>query len=122
MDATNNNSDFAQRLRTLRMQKGLSQRAFTKSIDLNYTQYNRYETGETIPSADTLTKLADSLNVSVDYLLDGKEEDAAVANLSDKNLLNLFQEIESFPEKEKEHITFILESLVKNRKHQQLAS
>jgi transcriptional regulator with XRE-family HTH domain len=113
---------FAERLKKLRMEKGLSQRAFSLKINLNYVQYNRYEKGETIPSTDTLSKLADALDVSVDYLLEGKKEDAATANLQDKDLLKMFGEVEKFPENEKEEIKSVIDAYITRRKVKQLAS
>jgi transcriptional regulator with XRE-family HTH domain len=113
---------FAERLKKLRMEKGLSQRAFSLRINLNYVQYNRYEKGETIPSTDTLSKLADALGVSVDYLLEGKEEDAATANLQDKDLLKMFEEVEKFPKNEKEEIKSVIDAYITRRKIKQIAS
>jgi transcriptional regulator with XRE-family HTH domain len=113
---------FAQRLKQLRMQKGLMQKEFAKSISINYTQYNRYEKGETIPSAEIFAKLADALNTTVDYLMEGKADDAVVANLADKELIQLFREIEIFTPEEKEHVKFVLNGLVKTKKHEALSA
>lgn len=115
------NPVFAERLRTLRKKSGYSQKEFAEVINLHQVQYGRYERGDSKPYAETLTKIADALGVSTDYLLEGQEEDAIVANLEDKDLLRLFQEIEGFTELEKEHVKFVLESIVKNKKHKQLA-
>ena len=80
-----------------------------------------YEKGETLPSTETLAKLADALNVSVDYLYDGEEQDAAVANFSDKELLKLFQEVENFSTEEKDHVKFLITAIVKNKKYQEIS-
>lgn len=90
-------------------------------IGLNYTQYNRYENGETLPAAETLSKLAEALEVSVDYLLEGKEEAAAVAKLQDQELLKIFTDIEKLPPEKKSAVKSILESVVRDTKHQQIA-
>ena len=111
---------FAERLRELRMQKGFSQRAFTTAVGLNYSQYNRYERGDSVPSTETLAKLADALNVSVDYLLEGKEEDAAIANLSDRELLRMFEKTEKLPEKDKEHVKALLSAFLKSKEIENL--
>lgn len=122
MDANEESTALGARLRSLRMQKGLSQRAFTKLIGINYTQYNRYENGETVPSAESLSKLAEALDVSVDYLLEGKKEAAATANLEDRELLALFEEVESFSEEEKAHIKAVIKAFVTQKKLQSIAS
>ncbi len=122
MDANEAENRLGERLRTLRMQKGVSQRAFTKQIGINYTQYNRYENGETIPSAESLSKLAEALDVSVDYLLEGKREDAATANWEDRELLALFEEVERFSDEEKAHIKAVIKAFVTQKKVKTIAS
>lgn len=110
------------RLKSLRMQKGLSQKQLAEIANLNRVQYNRYEKGETMPSTETISKIADVLEVSVDYLLEGKEEDAAIANFEDKDLLQLFSEVEKMPNGDKTYIKQVLTDLIKVKKFQQLAS
>lgn len=123
-DATNSEkaATFSSRLKQLRMQKGLSQKAFAELIGTHPVQYNRYETGDNIPASELLTKIADALGVTVDYLLDGKNEEAAVAKFEDKDLLNLFSEVEKLKTEDKLYIKKVIEDLLKVKKFQQLAS
>jgi len=116
------NLSLAERLKALRMQKGLSQRKFSTMVDLNYTQYNRYEKGDRKPSTETIAKLADALDVSVDYLLDGEAKDAAIADMEDRELLQMFKEIEKFSPETKANIKATLNAYIKAEKLQQLAS
>ena len=109
-------------MRKLRMEKGLSQRAFTKLIDLNYTQYNRYENSERLPSSEILSKLSEVLEVSVDYLLEGNIENAAVANIEDKELLRLFEAVEKISTESKEHIKAVIKAFVKQDRQKEIAS
>lgn len=113
---------FSSRLKQLRMQKGLNQKAFAELVDVHPVQYNRYETGDNIPASELLTKIADALGVTVDYLLDGKNEEAAVAKFEDKDLLNLFSEVEKLKTEDKLYIKKVVEDLLKVKKFQQLAS
>lgn len=115
-------NSFSVRLKTQRMQKGLSQRAFAQMTDLNPVQYNRYENKGVIPSTETLARLADALEVSVDYLLEGQEEDAAIANFEDKDLLKLFSEVGKLDIENKNYIKKVLSDLVKVKKFEELAS
>jgi len=46
-----------------------------------------------------LTKLANALEVSSDYLMNGTPDDLANSSLSDKELLNQFKIIEKLPNK-----------------------
>ncbi|WP_338804605.1 helix-turn-helix transcriptional regulator [Xenorhabdus griffiniae] len=78
---------FAQRLRELRRQKGLSQSELGKLAELHYTHIGRFERGTSRPGSDTLKRLADVLDVSSDYLLEGAETEAAKARFEDRELL-----------------------------------
>lgn len=119
----NSNEAFAKRLKELRMQKGLSQKEFAKTVDIHPVHYNRYEKGATFPTAETLTRLADGLGVSVDYLLDGEEIDAAIANFEDRDLLKLFERLEKLPDEDKEKIKDVIDAfLMKKELKKQLAS
>jgi len=115
-------ASLADRLKKLRMQKGFSQRAFAASIGLNYVQYNRYEKEERKPSTNSLTKIADGLNVSVDYLLEGKEEDAATANMADQDLLEMFEQTEKLDDKNKEHVKALLGAFLKDKQLEKIYS
>ena len=112
---------FSNRLKKLRMEKGFSQRTFTKKVDLNYSQYNRYERGDSIPTTETISKLATALGVSVDFLLEGKTQDAATANFEDKDLLRLFERLEKLPPEDKNSIKDVIDGfLMKKELRKQL--
>jgi transcriptional regulator with XRE-family HTH domain len=109
---------ISERIRRLRIQKGISQKEFADQIGLHPAQYNRYEKGENIPSTDILGKLADALNVSFDYLYEGQKEDAITADFEDRELLQMFKEIEKLSTDKKEHIKYTLKSYIKAEKHE----
>lgn len=60
---------FAEKLRVLREQKGLSQAEVARRLNLNRITYGQYEQGKRHPDYETLIKIADYYNVSIDYLL-----------------------------------------------------
>ena len=57
------------RLLQLRRELGLSQDAFAQKILVTRQAVSRWETGETVPSLDTLNHIAKTFQVSVDHLL-----------------------------------------------------
>lgn len=59
-------------LRKLRNGKGLSQKELTDRLNINRSTYARYETSSTQPDFETLGKLSDFYEVSIDYIL-GRE-------------------------------------------------
>lgn len=64
--------NFSERLKDLRMQKGLSQIELAKKIGLSNSTISMYERGEREPDFETLDLIGDFFNVDVNYLL-GKE-------------------------------------------------
>jgi transcriptional regulator with XRE-family HTH domain len=93
LDMADISCGFAQRLRTLRKQKNLSQTELGKLAGLHYTHIGRFERGTSRPSSDTLKRLADALDVSSDYLLDGSTKEAAKAKFEDQELLRLVKKL-----------------------------
>ncbi|MEL4889728.1 helix-turn-helix domain-containing protein [Pectobacterium betavasculorum] len=116
-----NDTGFAQRLRDLRRQKGLSQSELGKLADLHYTHIGRFERGTSRPGGDTLKRLADALDVTGDYLLEGATDEAAKARFEDRELLRQFQEVELLPDEDKEVIKKLLDAFLTKKQLQALA-
>lgn len=113
---------FAERLRELRKQKGLSQTELGERVEVHYTHIGRYARGVSRPAADTLKRLADALGVSGDYLLEGAVEEAARARFEDRELLQQFQEIEKLPEEDKAVVKRFLDAFLTKKHLQELAA
>ena len=60
---------FAERLRYLREQKGISQAEVARRLDINHITYGLYEQGRRHPNYEMLIQFADFYDVSIDYLL-----------------------------------------------------
>ena len=59
---------FGERIKELRLKKGITQRQMADTFGITERNYQRYEVTDS-PSNDTLLKLADFFEVSTDYLL-----------------------------------------------------
>lgn len=60
---------FNKRLREMRMKRGLTQQKLSEIVDIALRTYQCYETGTRTPSYSLLIKLADILDVSIDWLM-----------------------------------------------------
>ena len=60
---------FAEKLKNLRKSKKITQEELAKIINVERSSIGKYESANTIPSNDTLIKIAEYFNVSTDYLL-----------------------------------------------------
>lgn len=60
---------FNKRLRQMRMKRGFTQQRLADALDIALRSYQCYETGTRTPCYDLLILIADTLDVSLDYLL-----------------------------------------------------
>ncbi|HOJ48543.1 MAG TPA: helix-turn-helix transcriptional regulator [Bacillota bacterium] len=60
---------FPKRLKELRGDKGLSQRELAKLLNISSSTIAMYETGQRDPDTETLQRLAEFFDCSIDYLL-----------------------------------------------------
>lgn len=67
---------FNERLKTLRIQRKMTQSELAKKIYISQPAYSKYEVGTASPNPETLCKIADALDVSVDYLLGSDSQPA----------------------------------------------
>jgi len=63
---------FSERLKTLRKEKKLTQKELAEQIGISQKSYSHWETGKNEASLENLIKLADLLEVSIDWLF-GRE-------------------------------------------------
>ncbi|MFB4390217.1 helix-turn-helix transcriptional regulator [Bacillus sp. BR_10] len=65
------------RLRSLREKHNLTQEQIAKKIGISRGTYAHYEINKRRPDYETLIKITDIFNVSLDFLLTGKEFDSS---------------------------------------------
>lgn len=75
------------RIKRIRMNKKISQRAVAEALGIPYSTYSNYENNNREPNHDTLKRIADVLDVSVSYLIYG--ETGSMATNTAEYLLTL---------------------------------
>lgn len=68
--------EFSERLKDLRKQAGLTQVDVAEKLGISQPAYASWERGAKKPTQENLVKIAQILNVSVDYLVGNSEEKA----------------------------------------------
>jgi len=106
---------FAARLRSLRKARDLSQTQLGQKAGLHYTHIGRFERGTSRPGGDTLKRLADALDTTSDYLIEGASDDAAAARVTDRELLRQFQAVEQLPDSDKHIVKTLLDAFLTRR-------
>jgi transcriptional regulator with XRE-family HTH domain len=69
------------RLAELRNLAGVAQQDIAEYLGVARGTYSRYETGEREPDVDTIIRLADYFNVSIDYLLERRVASVEISNV-----------------------------------------
>lgn len=109
-----------EKLKLARKQKGLTQGQLAKRAGTDSQRISKYERGVLVPTTAILVKLADALEVSLDYLL-REAEDRSVGKIRDTVLLDQFTEIDSLPESDKVLVKGLLDAFIKKSKFEILA-
>ena len=65
--------DLGRKLNELRKAYNLTQAEFSKKIGISRVNYTRYETNKSRPDYETLLKIADFYDISLDELFDRKK-------------------------------------------------
>jgi|SRR6218665_1604320 len=110
-----------ERIKELRIQKNLTQTDLSKLISFTFIQIGRYETGKSSPSSDVLQRLATALGTTTDYLMKGTEDEAVAAQLTDKELLKQFRQVEQLSPEDKNLVKTFIDAFLTKRQIQQLA-
>ena len=83
------------RLKEIRNKKNITQIRLSIAAEVSQETISAYESGKALPSAETLIKIADFLDVSIDYLLE--RTDNPIVNTLEKDedneLLNIYHQM-----------------------------
>jgi transcriptional regulator with XRE-family HTH domain len=110
---------LGERIQELRKALGLSQIDLANKIEVSKAQMSRYENQGIQPPANVLNKMADALNTSVDFLINGNSQEKAKAALKNTQLLQKFREMEQLPEGELEAILKVINAYLRDHKAKQ---
>jgi transcriptional regulator with XRE-family HTH domain len=113
--------EFKDRLKQARAKKGISQGELAKAIQVHVTNISRYERGENKPTSDVLSKLANALDTTVDFLMSGSLHDQADTEINDKELLSQFKQVEQLNAADKHLVKTFIDAFLTKRQIQQLA-
>ena len=95
------------RIVELRKKKGWSQTDLAKQVEASREAIGKYERDEAQPSVETAKKIADALDVTLDYLVD---EDALPA--FDKNTVKRLKSIQQLDDENKSHVFAMLDAFL----------
>lgn len=101
---------LGEHINSLRKQKGFSQAELGKRINTSGDIIGRYERNEVKPSIEVIVRMADALEVSIDFLV-GKSDVKL-----DTDTLNRIKEVSKLPEGERLQILRVIDALIRDYK------
>lgn len=105
---------FGERIASLRKKLKWSQDELAKKVGTSAPIIGRYERNEIKPSIETAKNIADSLGVTLDYLLGGSN-----SAVLDKDLLKRLEDIESLSLEDRDKIYYFIDMAVRDAKARQ---
>jgi len=101
----------------LRKQKGLSQTDLAGKTGISQVMVGKYERGDAVPSIEVAKKIADALEVSLDYLV-GEGQTAKF----DKRTLQRLEELEQLDDSKKQTLFDLIDTYIRDAKTRQTYS
>lgn len=108
---------IAERIRLIRQQRKLSQTELAEKSGVNLKSLSRYELGTSVPPADLLKQIADSLGVSTDSLLSDHQ-----TSIKDTALLEKFEVIQDMQGETRDMIVNFLDLAIRDHKAKKVYS
>ena len=105
------NMNIGKKITELRKQKNLSQTDFAKTVGVSREMIGRYERDEVMPSIEVAAKIADALEVSLDYLVGNSNKTAL-----DKQTMKLIHDIEDLEPSIKDKLIFLANAIIRDSK------
>ena len=105
---------ISERIRLTRQQKDITQAELAKRANINLKTLSRYELGSSIPPANALQAIAETLGVTADYLLNDKN-----VEIKDRELFKKFEIIQDIDNESKTIINKFLDLIIRDYKTKQ---
>lgn len=103
---------FATRLREAREARKMTQARLSELLEVDRRVYNRWERGTSVPQLDTVVRLSQVLQLSVDSLV-GLEATKEEAHVHNPRLHALFQQMDSLCDEDQQALIILMDSLMK---------
>ena len=104
---------IGKQIKLIRSKFEQTQAVFSKNVGVTMKTLSAYETERAKPPLNVMEQIADYCDISLDYLARGKEHSGKKNPVGDRQLIQLFERVESLPKKDREKIKSTLETLLK---------
>lgn len=113
---------IAKRLKDARMERGYTQIRLAQLSGVHDKAIAKYEGGVIIPTAETLKRIAEALEVSADYFLFDQAKMEGIPKVQDPALYDRYLVLESLSEADKESAFNLMDALIARKKLRDIAT
>ena len=106
---------LGQKIVRLRKQKKLSQAEVAQAVGVSRDAISKYERGDIVPSVENAKKIAEVLDVSLDYLVSNEEKQTVI----DNGMLQRIVEIQKLSDPERNVILSVIDAFIRDTKAKQ---
>jgi transcriptional regulator with XRE-family HTH domain len=103
---------LGKKIKELRAEKGLSQAALEELSGVNSKLLSKYENERIVPTADTLRKIAEALQISSDYLIFENAPKNGISQLHDLELFEKFRIVEQMAPENRTMIKNLIDAVI----------
>ena len=103
-------------MKRMRKNKNWSQGDLADRIGTHLTHINRIEKGKINPSLVVASKIAEALEVSLDYLISENEEDFKEVRIEDKSLAQRIKLIDQLDQEDRRALIRVIDSMLTKKK------
>lgn len=103
---------LGKKIKELRAEKGLSQAALEELSGVNSKLLSKYENERIVPTADTLRKIAEALQISSDYLIFENAPKNGISQLHDLELFEKFRIVEQMAPENRNMIKNLIDAVI----------
>ncbi|GAB3629738.1 hypothetical protein PTE30175_04389 [Pandoraea terrae] len=112
-------SVFSERLRLLRTARQITQVRLAALIEVDPRVYNRWERGVAMPQFETVIRIADILQVSLDELA-GRSPGITEPRIHNQELFSLHQQVDALPDTDQKALILVIDSFVRKSQVQKV--
>lgn len=109
---------LGEKITKLRKEKKFSQIDIANSIGVSRDAISKYERGDIVPSVENAKKIADVLDVSLDYLVSEEERQEAI----DNTMVKRIKELQKLSATDRHSILSVIDAFVRDAKTKQAYS
>lgn len=102
--------NLGDKITALRKAKNISQGGLAKAVGVSREIIGRYERGEALPSIEVAAKIADTLEVSLDYLAGNTNQQL------EKKIVKRITDIQGLPAEDKLHLFALMDAFLRDHK------